>query len=503
MPPTQFSARSKFGMRCSILSLAVAAALNAAEPTTRSSPPVQPAADSPKLVDIRLPPRGRPATQPTTQPTTQPSGKPISLNFKDAPLDVVLDHLSDAAGLIVVKEGVVDGRVTVQSAEPVTPEEAVTLLNTVLKANGFTAMQDGRVIHIAPRDKMKKGAVPVHVGNDPSQIAHTDELITQVIPIKNMDAAKLKQDLAPLIGTDADVTANESSNSIIMTDSSANIRRIVLVISSLDQDQTTGTDMAVLHLKFADAKETATLINSVFHGDAAGGGAAMSPQQQMMMQQQGGNPNGQPPGGGGARDGRIPGGAIDQALHGGHVHAEADPRTNTLILTAPSAPLKIIVELIEKELDSNPMPASQLKAFPLKFAQAEPTAKLLNNLFKPTDDNSTRMMYYFGGMPGGGDQSKIKVQITFDERTNAVIVQGPAEAIKAIGSLIDDLDASPGNGAEFRMFPLKYANAYDIGDDQVDLRSAEQGSGQSIPLLFLRRHSAGQQQGDEGHCHVR
>ena len=52
-----------------------------------------------------------PATAPSsaTQPTTRPAK--ITLNFKDAPLDAVLDYLSDAAGFEVIREGPVDGRV--------------------------------------------------------------------------------------------------------------------------------------------------------------------------------------------------------------------------------------------------------------------------------------------------------------------------------------------------------------------------------------------------------
>ena len=37
----------------------------------------------------------------------------ITLNFRDAPIDRVLEHLSSAAGFINVKDAPVDGRVTV------------------------------------------------------------------------------------------------------------------------------------------------------------------------------------------------------------------------------------------------------------------------------------------------------------------------------------------------------------------------------------------------------
>src|SRR5947209_18266150 len=74
-----------------------------------------------------------PSTQPASRPTTQ-----LSLSFKDVPIDAVLEYLSEAAGFVVVKEAPVDGRVTVISRRPVNADEAVIMLNAVLKTNGYT-----------------------------------------------------------------------------------------------------------------------------------------------------------------------------------------------------------------------------------------------------------------------------------------------------------------------------------------------------------------------------
>ena len=68
----------------------------------------------------------QPSTQPSTKPTTQASAgsRPatqISMQFRDASVDAVLQHLSSMAGFVVVQEGKIDGRVTIISEQPVTP----------------------------------------------------------------------------------------------------------------------------------------------------------------------------------------------------------------------------------------------------------------------------------------------------------------------------------------------------------------------------------------------
>ena len=380
-----------------------------------------------------------------TRPATSPSDK-FTVNFKDAPLDSVLDYFSAIGGFSVIKEGPVDGRVTLESKQPVTRQEAVALLDAALKANGFAAIQLERTLKIMPRDKAKKNAIPVHFGADPADVRNTDELITQVIPIKNVDANKLKEDLKPLIDSQqADVTANEASNTLIITDTSANIRRVATIIYAMDQQEGTTTEMRIVQLHYANASNAVKLIDTVFKPEAGGGAQGPQPGQPMMM-----GPNGpQPPPGGGSSPRRSK----------GHVVAAADDRTNIIVVTGPSDSLKTVDEILKK-LDSNPMPASLMKAFPLKYADAEATSKLITTIFQSKDqDTYPFRIFFFGG--GGNDQSnKVKVNATFDERTNTLIVTAPAEVLQQVDELIQTLDASPVAASSIHIFPLKYADSY-------------------------------------------
>jgi type II secretory pathway component GspD/PulD (secretin) len=204
-----------------------------------------------------------PSVGPTTDSSTQPASS-ASFNFENAPINTVLNYLSTAFGFVVVPETPVTGRVTVLSKQPVTSDEALVLLNTVLKTNGYAAIQQGRILKITSVDKAKKEGIPVHFGTNPDDIEDTDELITQVMPIKSMDAVKLRQDLSTLIDTDADVASNGNSNSIIITDTSSRIKRLAKIIYQMDRRQSAENDIIVRQLKFADASAAAKLILDIF-----------------------------------------------------------------------------------------------------------------------------------------------------------------------------------------------------------------------------------------------
>ncbi len=296
-------------------------------------------------------------------PTTQ-----ISLNFKDAPIDSVLDSLSSLAGFVVVKEAPLTGRVTVLSKQPVSPEEAVSLLNAVLKTNGYTAIQNGRILTITTRDKAKKANVPVHFGSDPTVIEQSETIITQVIPLRNVDAVKLRKDLDTLIGKDADVTSNAGSNTLIVTDTSANVYRIVNIIAKIDSREAADSTIMVKQLQYADAVSAAKLINDIFKPEDSNDNAANSgPGAFFRAMQRGGG------GGGGGTTEEDKGRA-------GKVITSSDARTNTVVVTGPVDTIKVIEEMLTK-LDANPASEQAFFLYNLKNGQAANMAATLNTLF--------------------------------------------------------------------------------------------------------------------------
>ena len=69
-------------------------------------------------------------------------------------------------------------RVDLWSDQPVTRDEAVDLLNSVLNKNGYAAIRDGRTLTIMSKNDAKTRNIPVKTGNDPNTIPNNDEIAT-------------------------------------------------------------------------------------------------------------------------------------------------------------------------------------------------------------------------------------------------------------------------------------------------------------------------------------
>src|SRR5437764_5258221 len=72
------------------------------------------------------------AVAPSQEVSGTNGNKGLRFNFHQVPLEMVLSYLSDACGFIIIEEARVEGRIDAWSNTPLSKEEAVSLLNTVL-----------------------------------------------------------------------------------------------------------------------------------------------------------------------------------------------------------------------------------------------------------------------------------------------------------------------------------------------------------------------------------
>jgi general secretion pathway protein D len=216
------------------------------------------------------PPDSAPSTNAPALAATDGGTNALRMNFRGVPLEMVLNYLSDAAGFIIVMDTSVRGNVSVISTHPMSSDEAVDLLNSVLNQNGYAAIRNGRTLTIMSKSDAKTRDIPVKTGNDPDAIPSNDEIVTQIIPIRFVEASQLVTDLSSFVSPQATIVANEAGNSIVITDTQANIRHLTEIIKAIDTSAEAETEIRVFHLRYANPTDVATLLGSVFPSDSSG-----------------------------------------------------------------------------------------------------------------------------------------------------------------------------------------------------------------------------------------
>ncbi|HUR45669.1 MAG TPA: secretin N-terminal domain-containing protein, partial [Candidatus Saccharimonadales bacterium] len=416
------------------------------------------------------------------------------LNFRGAPLEMVLNYLSDAAGFIIVLEAKPEGKVDVWSNQPLTKEEAVELLNSILNKNNLAAIRNGRTLTIVSREDAKKRDIPVKKGADTEKIPKSEEMVTQVIPVKHANVTSLTANLQTLLGTYAEMSANESANSLVITATQADVRRMTEIINALDESISSTSDIRVFPLKYADAKELADVIKELFtptqqtgnnrgggfgNFGGRGGGGFGGPGGFGGFGGQGG-PGANAGGGGGNRGG---GGTANTANM--KVVAVADQRSNSLVIGAPDDLMSSITNII-REIDQPVNDITELRVFHLDNADPMEMAEMFSQLFpdetRSNDQNQNQMGFRFGGgfgfnrggaggnraaTAGAGTESermkkKGRVMAVPDQRTSSLIVSAASEMMPQIAEMVLQLDSSPARKQKVFVYNLENADVQQV-----------------------------------------
>jgi general secretion pathway protein D len=182
----------------------------------------------------------------------------VTLDFRDVELADLIQTISELTGVNFLYDDTVRGKVTIVSPESMTLDEAYQLFLTVLNVKGFTVVPSGKVNKIVPLKDAKASSLPVVIRGPAGE-----QVVTRVFRLQHLDAAVVVPTvLVPLMPSTSHVSAYPPSNSLIITDTAANIERLSRIIRELDQPDTDSL-IEIIPLENSSAEDLAKIINEI------------------------------------------------------------------------------------------------------------------------------------------------------------------------------------------------------------------------------------------------
>ena len=204
-------------------------------------------------------------------PVRPQDGPTITPNYKDADLGQIIQAVAEVTGKNFIIDPRVNAKVTMLSATPMSPAAFYEAFLSVLQVYGYVAVPAGKVIKIIPNTDQRQ--VPA---NDlPENVSATsDEIVTQVISLKNVSAAQLVPMLRPLMPQYAQLAPYAAGNMLIISDRASNVNRLMRIIARIDESGDEPVEVIALHN--ASAADVVRIVNSLNQGQGAeGAGAAV------------------------------------------------------------------------------------------------------------------------------------------------------------------------------------------------------------------------------------
>jgi len=428
-------------------------------PTSIGPRPAEPAPAQPP--PVRVEPVPAPPTVPPTPPGQR--GRFVVLNFDNADIETVVHAASEIVGFNYVLAPDVRGKVTVQTSGRIPQEDVFGVLLAILEVHGFTAVKSGNLYKIVRLEGARERAVPTVIGLEADATRAADEVVTQIVPVRNSNVADLGTLLRPLISARGTLIAHRETNILIITDSASNVRRVLDIIRLVDVEVALD-ELQIIPIRYADAADLAAILNQLFASGRlrrapATPGAAPAPTPPVAP----GAPR--PPAAAPPTPGAEVGGDRIPLII-------AERRSNSLIVHARKPELETIRKLIA-QLDINIYGGRRVFIYYAENSKAKDLAATLNAIYGaretvPTTPTTTTSPSGaprrpgeplappppptaapgapLGGLPAPiGDLGLLEGQVRFiaDETTNSVIVTTFPRNWEEIEVTIKQLDRMP------------------------------------------------------------
>ena len=421
------------------------------------SPPAAPPPPPPPALSVGpvRPPEPPPALPPTPPaPAPVPTGgaaPSIVFNFDNADVEVVIQAAAEIVGFNYVLAPAARGRkVTVQTIGRIAKDDVFNVLLTILDVNGLTAVRSGTVYRIIPREGAPQASIRTVVGSEVDPSRPGDEFVTQIVTLKYISAQDAVNLLRPFVAGQGAVSLHRETNLIIITDTSANIRRLLDILKLADV-KVALDELQIIPIRNADAQELAVLLNQMFSTGrlrtaAAAFGLSVPP------------PPPAPPVPGAPPQPRLPGADLSPIPADQAPLIVAERRSNSLVIHARKPEMDLIFQLVAK-LDVDIYGGQRVFIYFVENSKAKDLSATLDSIYGRSASTAARPAALPGGAPpppiappapilpripgvGGAEVGASITDLRFiaDEVTNAIIVTTYPRLWKDIEETIKKLD---------------------------------------------------------------
>jgi len=330
-----------------------------------------------------------------------PAGARITFNLQDADLPDLVRAIGNITGRRFIISGKARSiKATIYSPTKVSPGEAYQAFLSVLQTNGMTVVPAGRYLKI--EDSAGIATQPVPLYNAGEQSPGEDRFVTRIHRLRNMTADNAAQLLSHFKSAAGDITPYAGTNTIVVTDTGMNIRRMMSILAEVDVPSI-GEQIWVERLQYIPAAEAVQRINEVL--GTTGGAAATAP----------GSPG---------SDVRL-------------ARLVAEERSNSVMIVATERMYQRVLEIIRTIDRPSAQEAGNIHVYAVQHADAEELSNTVNNIV-----SGGRQAGQAAGQRGASTVFEGTIRITADKRTNSIVVTSTSRDFIEVRVILERLDRS-------------------------------------------------------------
>lgn len=165
-----------------------------------------------------------PAVNSGAQPTS-------SFSFQNEDIAKAIEVYARLAGVKVIIDPNVRGRITIMNPRPVTAPQAFEDLSLALSLEGFGFSKVSDTLVLRAARNLQRSLIEVRTTLPPVK---PERMITYILKLKHLSAVGVNRDMRTLLSKDGELVPHTNSNSLIISDWTSNIQRVHALLTELD-----------------------------------------------------------------------------------------------------------------------------------------------------------------------------------------------------------------------------------------------------------------------------
>jgi general secretion pathway protein D len=198
----------------------------------------------------------------------------VTLNLVNVPApQAAKTILGDMLGVKYTVDPGIEGKITIQTPEPVPKSAVINLFQAALKANGAAIVTANGFYKIVAADMAPVGAI-IQTGNAPGPEGKLGSGL-QVVQLKYVAASELKRILEPIAPRGGIVRADDARRILTLSGTSQEVAGMMEAISIFDVDVMKGMSFALVPVRISEPTVIADELRTVFASEQDGPMARM------------------------------------------------------------------------------------------------------------------------------------------------------------------------------------------------------------------------------------
>ncbi len=253
-----------------LLTFALAAQQLAQQPPNPPTPPVPPA---PAVSDAAA----EEVQQAEDAPLAMDDVIPMAdLQLVNMPIEQFLKIYADYVNRTILRQAALPNlNVTLEAQTPLTVEEAIQAMDSVLSLNGYTTIPVGEkfITFVPSANALQEGAAFSTV-TSAAELPEANQFITHISQLKHILPSEAVPMLTPMAKNPAGIVALDVSKTLVLRDNSSNIKRMLELLERIDIKPDEDFKLKVIPIRYGKVEEIYSSMQELITG--SGGGARPS-----------------------------------------------------------------------------------------------------------------------------------------------------------------------------------------------------------------------------------